>query len=78
MPDANSVQGKRECTNVPAQSLFMLNSEWIAKQSQDMATRIVNAFPGKAMEQFDSRLTLAYQLAVGRNPTLEESSAQKT
>jgi Protein of unknown function (DUF1553)/Protein of unknown function (DUF1549)/Planctomycete cytochrome C len=78
MPDANTVQGKRESTNVPAQSLFMLNSEWISKQSQAMASRIVNAFPGKVLEQFDSRLTLAYQLAVGRDPTLEEASAAKS
>ncbi len=77
MPDANTVQGKRESTNVPAQSLFMLNSEWIAKQSQATASRIVNAFPGTAMEHFDSRLKLAYQLAVGRIPTAEEASAAK-
>jgi Protein of unknown function (DUF1553)/Protein of unknown function (DUF1549)/Planctomycete cytochrome C len=77
MPDSNAVQGKRESTNVPAQSLFMLNSEWISKQSQAVANRIVKAFPGKSMDQFDSRLMLAYQLTVGRNPSHDEASAAK-
>jgi mono/diheme cytochrome c family protein len=75
MPDGTSVQGKRETTNVPAQSLFMMNSDWIAKQSSSLAGRITKAFPGKSTDQITSRLELAYRSTLGRSPSAVEAGA---
>jgi hypothetical protein len=76
-PDAASVQGKRECTNVPAQSLFMMNSDWIAEQAAALAQRILAVHPGKVTDRLESRVELAYQLTLGRKPTASEHGAAK-
>lgn len=40
-PDAAMVQGARQSTNVPGQTLFLLNSDFAAKQAQALAERVV-------------------------------------
>ncbi len=40
-PDGSMVQGARQATNVPGQTLFMLNSDFTASQAESLARRIV-------------------------------------
>jgi Protein of unknown function (DUF1549)/Protein of unknown function (DUF1553)/Planctomycete cytochrome C len=39
-PDASAVQGARQSTNVPAQVLFMLNSQYVEEQCRRIAGRV--------------------------------------
>ena len=71
-PDANAVQGRRDFTNVPAQSLYMLNSPWVASQSRLIARRIVDAVPGKMSETAEDRIDYAYRLVLARSPNSQE------
>ena len=79
LPDASTVQTSREVTNVPSQSLFMLNNRFVEQQSREMSMRILKAIPGKsAIDQLDARLELAYQLAFARRPDdVEKKSAKQ-
>ncbi len=72
MPDASAVQTVREATNVPAQSLYLLNSAFVADQSRKLAARLVEKFPGGTFDKFDERIELAYLLIYGRKPDAEE------
>ena len=69
-PDASLVNGQRDTTNVPSQSLFLMNNP--------QATALADAF-AKRLAEFDGspleRLTYAYQLAFSRAPTTEELAA---
>ena len=69
-PDASLVNGFRDTTNVPSQSLFMMNNPQAQGAADAFALRIAK-HPGTAME----RLTFAYQLAFSRSPTPAELSA---
>ena len=40
-PDGATVQGAREVTSVPTQSLFLMNSDFVAKQSLRLAERVL-------------------------------------
>jgi hypothetical protein len=40
-PDAAAVQGARQITNVPGQTLFMLNSDFAAKHAKGLAKRVL-------------------------------------
>ncbi len=78
MPDASAVQGMRESTNVPAQALFMLNSEFVARQSEFVAARVLRQNPGaKATDLFAARLAIAYRVVLGRQPRDNESAAAR-
>ncbi len=78
IPDATAVQGKRDSTNVPSQSLFLLNSDWIGRRSKELAKRVFDKYPGKANERFQERIEYAYRLALSRNPTAKEVHLAKT
>ncbi len=71
--DPNSVTGDREKTNVPAQALYVLNNEFVARCAGNLADRVMAAFPSNA--GFDQRLNYCYWLTLGRNPTASEKSA---
>ena len=78
MPDGSAVQGMRESTNVPAQALFMLNSDFVARQSQSVAFRVLRENPGtKAISRFNDRLATAYRVTLGRAPRGNESAAAR-
>jgi len=76
-PDANAVQGHRDTTNVPSQSLYMLNSPWIAAQSKLVAKQIIAAVPGKMAERADKRIEYAYRSILSRSPSAEERQLSK-
>ena len=69
-PDASLVNGDRETTNVPSQSLFLMNNGQVQALADGFAKRIAT-FEGGPQE----RLSYAYQLAFGREPTAPEKQA---
>ena len=75
LPDASAVRGAREVTNVPAQSLFLMNSPFVAQQSERLAARVLAAYPGDAAAHFEERLAHACWLTLGRAPEAAEVAA---
>ncbi len=69
-PDASLVNGDRETTNVPSQSLFLMNNGQVQAMADAFAQRIAK-FGGGPQE----RLSYAYQLAFGREPSATEKQA---
>jgi len=69
-PDASLVNGERDTTNVPSQSLFLMNNSQTQGAADAFAARIAK-FDGTPME----RLSHAYQIAFARPPTKDEISA---
>jgi cytochrome c553 len=66
-PDASLVNGDRETTNVPSQSLFMMNNPQSISAADEFARRI-----GQMDGTPEEKLSAAYQLAFGREPTAQE------
>ena len=66
-PDANVSAAKRTETTVPQQQLFVLNSPLIIDQAKAFAKRVE-----EERKELDERVTLAHQLAFGRDPSTEE------
>ncbi|MDP1590962.1 MAG: DUF1553 domain-containing protein, partial [Prosthecobacter sp.] len=69
-PDASLVNGDRDTTNVPSQSLFLMNNAQVQALADGFAQRVAN-YEGDSQE----RLSYAYQLAFGREPTPPEKLA---
>jgi hypothetical protein len=65
-PDPNETSEQRIATNVPAQQLFFLNSDFVRKQAESLAQRI--AFKESQPEQIKE----AYQILYGRMPAQQE------
>jgi hypothetical protein len=71
--DQTLVTGNRDSTTVPAQSLFLLNSAFVRKQSLALAERLLKA---KATSDAE-RISEAYRLALGRTPNKVEVARAK-
>jgi hypothetical protein len=69
-PDASLVSAQRETTNVPSQSLFLMNNSQATGTADAFAARLLK-FEGSPIE----RLTYAYQLAFARPPNEAEMAA---
>ncbi|MFM7604593.1 MAG: DUF1553 domain-containing protein [Prosthecobacter sp.] len=69
-PDASLVNGARDTTNVASQSLFLMNDTEVQGLADAFALRI-----GKMEGTPEQKLSLAYQLAFGREPTQKERDA---
>lgn len=69
-PDASLVNGDRDTTNVPSQSLFLMNNPQVQAAADAFAQRIAQ-HPGERA----ARLSYAYQLAFGREPSAQERQA---
>ena len=69
-PDASLVNGDRDTTNVPSQSLYLMNNQAAQGAADAFAVRIAK-YQGTSAE----RLSYAYQLAFGREPTAQEKAA---
>lgn len=61
--------GKRDVTNVPAQSLFLMNDPFIAGQAKAMAS---NLLENKDLSEDRARIKYAYLRAFSRLPSSEE------
>ncbi len=67
--ESSLIVGKRNETNVPSQALFMMNSGFITRQSEQIVARLQandSAHPGQAVER-------AFKLILGRTPREEET-----
>lgn len=69
-PDASLVNGDRDTTNVPSQSLFLMNNGQVQAMADGFAIRVAQ-FNGTPAE----RLAYAYMLAFGRSPSEQELAA---
>jgi hypothetical protein len=69
-PDASLVNGTRDTTNVPSQSLFLMNDTETQGLADAFAQRI-----GKIDGTPEQKLSQAYQLAFGREPNQKERDA---
>ncbi|GAB3005315.1 PSD1 and planctomycete cytochrome C domain-containing protein [Cyclobacterium sediminis] len=61
--------GKRDVTNVPAQSLFLMNDPFIAEQADQMANQLLN---NENLMDDEERIKDAYLRAFARLPSAEE------
>ena len=60
--------GKRTVTNVPSQSLIMLNDPFVVQQASFMAQQLLDT----KINTLDDRIKWVYQRSLGRNPETEE------
>ncbi|MFG0296056.1 MAG: DUF1553 domain-containing protein, partial [Maioricimonas sp. JB045] len=60
-------QGARDTTNVPAQSLYLMNSPFVLEQAGGFARRVYNSADDDLI-----RLQNAFNIAFGRNPSEPE------
>ncbi|MBU6237521.1 MAG: DUF1553 domain-containing protein, partial [Planctomycetes bacterium] len=72
LPDGSFVQGIRESTNVPSQSLFLLNSPQVAGHAAAVVKTVTQRIPGRGTQNFDERATLLWQMLLSRPPATEE------
>lgn len=68
-PTPFSSVGRRNVTNVPAQSLTMLNDPFVREQASVLAGRLVKEQPNTDPE---ARIEMLFKAAYCRNPTSEE------
>jgi hypothetical protein len=71
--DATTSQGRRAVTNVAPQALFMMNSEFVARQARQLAEQAVRESSGA-----DERVRLAYMSALNRQPTAADQDFAMT
>ncbi|AEL27563.1 protein of unknown function DUF1549 [Cyclobacterium marinum DSM 745] len=63
--------GKRDVTNVPAQSLFLMNDPFIAEQANHMAIKLLN---NRDLIKDEDKINDAYLRAFARLPSADEMS----
>jgi cytochrome c553 len=68
-----SAFGKRNVTNVPSQSLFMMNDSLVVEQAELMAERLIN----QENKTEDERIQLAYRIAFSRSASEDEMKKAK-
>ncbi len=66
-PDPSGVNGLRHVTTAPPQALFFMNSEFVEGAALSTAGRIL-----ESADEDAARITAAYRLVLGRDPTGEE------
>jgi hypothetical protein len=66
-PDPNLTADRRPVTSVPLQQLFVLNSDFMARQSKALAARVTATGTDEAV-----RIRTAFRLLYGRPPTARE------
>jgi hypothetical protein len=59
--------GKRSVSNIPAQSLALMNDPLVKEQAQHWANSLIKQHP-----KAEKRISVMYQTAFGRKPTTEE------
>jgi dsDNA-binding SOS-regulon protein len=69
-----STFGKRDVTNVPSQSLIIMNDPFVAQQAEIMAKHLV----GQEELSFDEKVQWIYLRSFSRKPTDKELSKAKT
>jgi len=72
MPDATMVQGIRDSTNVPSQSLYLLNNQTVASYANTIVQNAIETFPGRGSDTFEQRVTWLYRKILSRTPSGDE------
>ena len=67
-PDAGQTMPRRRQSTTPIQALNLFNSQFTIDESNALADRLVL----DAGENLDDQIQMAYQLAFGRDPSLNE------
>jgi len=70
LPDPELVVGDRSVTNVPSQSLFLMNSPFVVEQSKSLASQVL-----AAADDDGGRVDAAYRMAFCRAATPDERAA---
>ncbi len=65
--ESSMIVGKRESSNTSLQALYLMNNEFVIRQSELMATQIA-----KEHQDLTDQVQMAFQLAYGRKPTRSE------
>lgn len=73
-PDASLVSSQRDSTNVPSQSLYLMNNPQAIAAADAFAKRL----GALEVKNPQDRFTKAYELAYGRLPTAEEGQAVRS
>lgn len=71
--DPNMVSGVRESTNVPGQSLYLMNNPFVVRQAEEMAGRL-----GREAGSVRERFHRAFLICYGRPPTEQEIASCQT
>ncbi len=66
-PEPSNPQGVRDTTNVPAQSLYLMNSPFVLRQADVFAESLL-----KSVAEPQERIRTAYRLCFTREPTSQE------
>ena len=74
-PVPATVTGRRDKTNVPSQSLTMMNSPFVVTLAERLAKRIQN---NVALTDQQARIKYLFQLTLNRTPTITESNRAKS
>jgi hypothetical protein len=74
MPKPMTTRGQRDATNVPAQSLTLLNSPFVIGQAEEWGKRLV----GGEAHSVDSRVEYMFLKALGRKPSSGERDRSTT
>lgn len=61
LPDATTITGRRDSSTLATQSLYLLNNDFLVRQSRHFASRVQ-----KAASDESARIQFAYQQALGR------------
>ncbi|WP_144997878.1 DUF1553 domain-containing protein [Polystyrenella longa] len=67
-PDPSYMQGNRATTTIAPQALFLMNSEFVDKQTEAMAKRLLQEAPDAP----EDRIERAFELIYGRKPEIKE------
>ncbi|MBI1315085.1 DUF1553 domain-containing protein [bacterium] len=67
LPEPSNPQGLRDATNVPAQSLYLMNNEFVIEQARGTAQRVL-----KAEAEDAKRLALLFRICLARTPSGSE------
>jgi len=66
-PEPSNPSGQRTVTNVPTQSLFLMNSEFVQQQAADIAARVM-----ESSSEDEERIRYAWLMCLSREPVSEE------
>jgi len=70
-PTPTATTGRRSVSNVPAQALTMMNNPFVLQQARVWAERLL----ADAAATPNDRIARAYEMSLGRLPTVQESRA---
>lgn len=69
-PNPNLVSGVRNASTVPTQALFLMNDPFVIQEAENAAKRLLE----KKDLNLEQRLSLAYKITLGRDPSEAEKS----